>query len=59
MRALGQSNSHNLHGDVEAGHVVRFEHDFCGVFAVFRRVQRRLGEGHVVLFWLAAPKNRR
>ena len=49
----GQSQ-HRLNGNVETGDVERFKHDFCRVFPIFRRVERRFGEEEMMIFGLGS-----
>ena len=43
-----------MNGDVKTGDVEGFEHDFGGILAVLRRVERRLRQQEVVVFRLGA-----
>jgi len=47
---------HRLHGDVQCGHVKRFEHNFGRELAVFGFVQWRLRQEHVVLLGVAGEE---
>ena len=54
LRPAGSQREHRLHRNVQAGNVESLEHDLGRVLSVLGRVERRLGEEHVVLLRLAA-----
>mmetsp|Transcript_7946 Transcript_7946/g.10918 ORF Transcript_7946/g.10918 Transcript_7946/m.10918 type:complete len:282 (+) Transcript_7946:584-1429(+) len=42
----------SLYSDVQTGYIKCLEHDLCGVFTIFRRVQRRFSQHNIVFFWI-------
>ena len=53
-RPRGGERQDGLDGNVQAGHVERLKHDLGRVFAVLRRVERRLCEEEEVVVGLGA-----